>query len=978
MARLPSSFLNRSAPALCAALLASACLKGVQELPPNPALDRAAHDLHFPIAVGPHAVDCNSCHGSGESFTKFDCLGCHAQPPTAALHVTVPSYQWASASCFACHPRGTGGISTAQHASYFPIATTDTHALGATFAASGGSVTEGCTTCHQDPAVRKNVTCTSCHTASGTNAAKPGPIDLAPAHARLAGPSWQASGTPTPQCLQCHANDFLEHVSVHGSGSTPAFASEHPGTAFVIDSGNSSHFKACELCHTSQITSDPSLKNPRLDFNARTCSGCHSEAKDNLVTNHNLISVTPAIADTVDASGNPAPGHATRCLTCHPGGESAPSNIAFSHPQFPVTSGSTHALGTSAVHAPGKFQCASCHTARATDPQQLDCTSCHTQAQMKTSAGTSFHQAVPDLNWPRPATPQATSLFCLRCHADSKVPAQVSSSTSSSFGKHDSSNAAIVFSITPGTAHDTANGTRPMACLTCHSVASAPYPGIPNFLVTDFVQRTCTACHLQTGTLNQDLGGIHAGVTSPAPGFTAVPPAPISADYSKTCVLCHANGQIDAALVAQNHANFFPVGSADSHAYGKVVTVGAAPVTVSCSTCHVDTANRRNVDCTTCHLQSGSSGAPMPAVAADQKSAHAGKVGTTGTGGVADNLWLGTGPVGTGSGESANCLKCHAADGQKGGYVARHGAASAKTGNSVFAIDAASTNHAVSCDQCHTALVTNANRKNPEFDFANNARCDLCHLPAATISEHAKIPYNGQPGVVIDPAKYTASNLDNATQCLSCHTSGGPATNFTHASFPIAAGEKHSSGIAKCATCHSDTTTYSGTPAGNVAKITCTSCHDDSANNVKNQGGLTTTAVHRAARVGLDIWDVPGGLAYAGGSAAATNSLCLKCHAGNVGASVARWSTPLVFRLSQHDAHCGLNGKDISNPNSDSTHWVSRNADNGVNTCFACHNALATGSATPWAADWSVASPTTSCIACHEHQNNVAPAVTCK
>src|SRR5256885_16774621 len=39
--------------------------------------------------------------------------------------------------------------------------------------------------------------------------------------------------------------------------------------------------------------------------------------------------------------------------------------------------------------------------------------------------------SVPDLTWPDPAKPEETSLLCLKCHADSNVPASVSFSTRS-------------------------------------------------------------------------------------------------------------------------------------------------------------------------------------------------------------------------------------------------------------------------------------------------------------------------------------------------------------------------------------------------------------------------------------------------------------------------------------------------------------------------------------------------------------------
>src|SRR5438270_13826079 len=122
-------------------------------------------------------------------------------------------------------------------------------------------------------------------------------------------------------------------------------------------------------------------------------------------------------------------------------------------------------MGTAAVHAAGQFQCASCHTALTSDPAKIDCTGCHTQSQMKSSTGVAFHVAVPDLTWPAPATPQETSLLCLRCHADSNVPASISYSTSSNKGRHDPTNAAILFDVTNGSPHDTS--TVSMPSLTC-------------------------------------------------------------------------------------------------------------------------------------------------------------------------------------------------------------------------------------------------------------------------------------------------------------------------------------------------------------------------------------------------------------------------------------------------------------------------------------------------------------------------------
>ena len=946
---------------LCVATLACERGTGGPEAPWLSVPSRASHDAFFPIAAGPHAADCSSCHGGGDSFKQFDCLTCHTAAPTADAHTGVTGFAYASPSCLSCHPRGTSDF---NHVA-FPVAGPDTHALGKQVATAAGAQQIVCASCHQDPASRQSVTCTGCHTSAGANAAGPAPVDLTPAHARVAGSSWKAAGTPTPQCLLCHAGDLNERVDLHGAGRSPPFSSDHPGVTFSIAAGD--HLQACDKCHTAQLAAGPTFKNPRIDFDQRSCDGCHTEAKEKLVSIHKSVGLT--IADPV------GPNNAAACLACHPDGSAAPSTTpGYSHPFFPVGAGSAHEPGKPAIHAGGTFQCTTCHTALTTDASKIDCTGCHSQQELTTSAGASVHAAVPDVTWPTPATPHPTSLACLACHADAKVPAQVSVSTSSNKGKHDASNPAILFAITAGSPHDTSRTDRAMACRTCHPVASAPFAAVPAEVVTDFAQQTCTACHLSSGTLHQDLNQLHLGVTSPAPGFTPVPTT-VTPAYSKTCLLCHALGQVDPVLAAQNHAASFPITSADSHTYGKVVTVRGVATPISCSACHVDQATRSNVDCTGCHLQTAG-GAAGPNPSADLTTAHAGKVGTTGVNGAPHNLWLGSGPVGSGGGASAKCVLCHSADAHRAGTVANHGKASAATGNAVFDIGAGNANHFVSCDQCHTATTTSAGRLNPEQDFTR-ASCDACHAATGASSIAAEHAGFGQP--LTRP--FNAGDPNNSLSCLTCHPTGG-AANFDHVWFPIAAGEKHSSAVAKCADCHSTAASYSGDPAANLPLITCTKCHDDTAANKPNQGGVTTTAAHQSARVGKDIWDVPGGLDYG------TNALCLKCHAGNINdPAIAAFSSKLVFRLSQHDAHCLLRGKNLLS--GDSTHNVNGNNDTANPTlprCFACHDSLATGTATPWATDWKIGRqspppPAQGCKNCHEHLQgggNSAPTVVCQ
>src|SRR5438270_1214578 len=681
----------------------------------------------FQVSTGSHhattntnpSEKCSTCHSvtrpiagvqtaSGgmvttTDFTQETCTACHS--PTGGLSQDVDQIHaafgtvtvWAvnytyqnlstpplpsdSKPCLNCHPTGNAG--TFDHGKWFPITSTDTHALGKSFTVSATAVTLACATCHPDVSNRQDVVCTTCHTSDGTNAAGPNAIDLAPAHARLAGTTWQAAPGPTPQCLLCHANDFLERVNVHGSGS-PLYPSDFPGTTFAIASGP--HFAPCEKCHASQAT-DTGFKDPHIDFAERSCDSCHGEAKDRIVTNH--VGIGIAIQDPT------GPNNAGACLQCHPdGGRAQGSGASFTHPFFPVDAAAKHPMGATVVRAGGQsvtFACSSCHVVP-TDTAQVDCTTCHSQASM-TSGTTTAHQSVPDV--PAPFTPgTATSVgLCLQCHADGKVPVSLTYSTAK-VGTHD---ALYGFQVSAGSHHATTNTNPSEKCSTCHSV-TRPIAGVQTasgaiVTTTDFTQQPCTACHAPSGTLGQDVDQIHAAlgtVTVGGVGYTyqnlSSPPLP---GASKICPHCHPDGSIGNF----DHSAWFPIAAADTHALGNSVTVSgsATPVTLACATCHVDRANRANVHCTWCPGQTGT-GMPGAGVPADQTVAHAGKVATT-----PDNLWLGTGSVTAGA--SARCLLCHANDARHAGFVATHGQAG--PAHAVFRIDANSGSHYTSCDQCH-------------------------------------------------------------------------------------------------------------------------------------------------------------------------------------------------------------------------------------------------------------------------------------
>lgn len=78
-----------------------------------PATDFQQHDdLYFPIFSGKHEGEwnqCAACHTSPGNFKAFSCTDCHEHNDQADLadeHDDVSGYNFASPSCYTCHPRG--------------------------------------------------------------------------------------------------------------------------------------------------------------------------------------------------------------------------------------------------------------------------------------------------------------------------------------------------------------------------------------------------------------------------------------------------------------------------------------------------------------------------------------------------------------------------------------------------------------------------------------------------------------------------------------------------------------------------------------------------------------------------------------------------------------------------------------------------------------------------------------------------------
>ena len=101
---VPGPAMKNSFASAFALLLAAACSKGGSGpvAPSNTAPNPQTHTW-FLIASGPHAVSCNSCHGSVDTFKQFDCLSCHAhdQGSTDRIHASIgPGYSYSSQACY--------------------------------------------------------------------------------------------------------------------------------------------------------------------------------------------------------------------------------------------------------------------------------------------------------------------------------------------------------------------------------------------------------------------------------------------------------------------------------------------------------------------------------------------------------------------------------------------------------------------------------------------------------------------------------------------------------------------------------------------------------------------------------------------------------------------------------------------------------------------------------------------------------------
>jgi len=223
-----------------ATVAAAACGK---DLPSNwvTVPTRASHEAFFPIAVGVHAAaDCDSCHGTFDTFKKFECTTtCHAQPQTDQAHQGMAGYASDGPSCVKCHPKGSMAAPANHATAFFPIGGGTSHAA------------VGCTQCHLQLSTPNDPTafgCYACHSTLPTGWPHPDPVSgvaILTIHT-----SENASApidiTNPATCLRCHADSQVNTVASHPSGGDGSLGQ------------NGSHRGAgCLTCHSAMRTDKP-------------------------------------------------------------------------------------------------------------------------------------------------------------------------------------------------------------------------------------------------------------------------------------------------------------------------------------------------------------------------------------------------------------------------------------------------------------------------------------------------------------------------------------------------------------------------------------------------------------------------------------------------------------------------------------------------------------------------------------------------
>jgi hypothetical protein len=507
-------------------ILLAGCQQGAAA-PANTALTPATHK--FPIVSGPHAADCNTCHGDFQSFSQFTCLNCHGheKPLTDMLHVSlarrgsaaVPDggvgYAYDGVSCLQCH--ATGGRVPYDHA----------------------GITVSCASCHD----------------TGTPF-----VALPVAGAGLDGGVFTHPPKGGNDCRACHTT-----TSWLGAGRAPGGIAFDPAQDVQVDALIPSYVG------TSISSLSPQTETLHMEMNHQTtdlatatlsnCASCHENAGSGEYFPGLLHS---SLANTVPPIAQPG-----QCMDCHLG--SMPLGFVGPTATSPARTPASGEMKHDAVVWNGAGP-------TATTAVAYDCAVCHmspSQALVATWAtnqsGTSpalFHASLTAAALPQPAS-------CIDCHANSRPDSQLTSANASmpanlTFDHGTGPALADCVSCHTGSATQwtswskgrfhLAGSSTPTTCLPCHAGErpattagwlSTTYQGSPFDYGTNASGIThgdgqdCVSCHRNPGT------GSWGGTQNWARGSFTHGPATLS---GTTCVACHTTQRPAAVVSGFDHS----------------------------------------------------------------------------------------------------------------------------------------------------------------------------------------------------------------------------------------------------------------------------------------------------------------------------------------------------------------------------------------------------------------------------------------
>ena len=477
----------------------------------NAPVTRANHK--FPISTGPHAVDCNTCHGAFASFSQFTCFNCHGheQPLTDMLHVSLTSgtpslpdggmaYAYDSVSCLQCHASGdrvpydhTGITASCAscHASDAPFVALPVAGVGL----DGGAFTH--------PPVGTN-DCGACHTTTTWLGAGNAPTDLihdAAQDITVAAlvPSYAGTSisrlTPQTETLSMSMNHQTTDLAAGILG----------GCANCHDTSTGTYFPGA--LHSSLANSVPVLAQPAL------CMDCHASSMPLGFVGPTDLARSPASgAMKHDAvvwnSAGPTKTSAVPydCAVCH-----QPPSKALTATWAMNAAGTTPALFHASLTAAGQ-------------PQPTSCLDCHANSRPNAILTSSNSSMAPNLAFDHGAGPALGD--CASCHVNQAATAtQWTSWSQAKFHLAGSSN--------PTTCLPCHTGERPVsnAGWVSTTYQNSPFDyGTNASGITHGDGQDCAACHRGPGT------GVWGSTQNWVNGVFTHGPTTIS---GTTCIACH-------------------------------------------------------------------------------------------------------------------------------------------------------------------------------------------------------------------------------------------------------------------------------------------------------------------------------------------------------------------------------------------------------------------------------------------------------